>query len=42
MERRDEQSQPSSEEPEAYIGQEGVQGIDGQVLDDLHGEGTTN
>lgn len=42
MQRPDEQGQPSSEEQEAFIGQEGVDGFEGQVLDDLEGEGVTN
>lgn len=39
MARPDEQGQPSSEEPEAFIGQEGLNDFEGQVLDDLEGEG---
>lgn len=39
MARQDVHDQPSSEEPEAFIAQEGVDGLDGQVIDDLDGEG---
>ena len=39
MARPDEQGQHSSEEPEAFIGQEGADGFDGVVVDDLEGEG---
>lgn len=34
------EQQLSSDEAEAFIGQEGVEGLDGEVIDDLDGEGT--